>query len=93
MWTTSVLASIATIQIWTYSVHMNQLDSAASERVLRAMAEAGIRLEDLAPQIGMHKKTLLRRLAQGPWKLAELGTIATVIGCPVRDLMPTEEAA
>lgn len=72
---------------------MNQLDRLASERVLRAMNKAGVSREELAPQIGMHPKTLLRRIADGPWRLDELGLIATVIGCSPYDLMPIEEAA
>lgn len=57
------------------------------------MAEAGVSLEELAQEIGVHPKTLLRKLAQGPWKLAELGTIATALDCPPKTLMPTEAAA
>ncbi|WP_227979917.1 helix-turn-helix domain-containing protein [Nocardia spumae] len=72
---------------------MNQLDKAASESVLRAMAEAGISLEELAPLIGMHEKTLLKRLTQGPWRLVELWTIAQVIGCSPRSLVTGEVAA
>jgi hypothetical protein len=74
-------------------VYMEQLDRDASERVLRAMAQAGVDLDDLVAGTGIGRSTLMRRLTNGPWKLIELAKIAQVIGCPAMDLMPTKAAA
>jgi lambda repressor-like predicted transcriptional regulator len=72
---------------------MEQLDRLATERVLRAMAVAGVTLDEIIARTGMSRDVLMSRLAQGPWKLVELGKIAKAIGCPPEDLMPTEAAA
>lgn len=74
-------------------VYMEQLDRDASERVLRAMAQAGVDLDGLVAGTGISRKILVGRLADGPWKLIELAMIAKVIGCPASNLMPSEAAA
>ncbi len=72
---------------------MEQLDRLATARVLAAMAVAGVTLEQIVTSTGISRDVLVKRLAQGPWKLVELGKIAKAIGCPPEDLMPTTEAA
>lgn len=67
---------------------MEQLDKGATERVLRAMSEAGVDLDHLAAAIGMTNKTLLNRMSGGKWKLIELGLIADAVGCRMVDLVP-----
>ena len=72
---------------------MEQLDRLATERVLRAMAVAGVTLDEIIARTGMSRDVLMSRLAQGPWKLVELGKIAKAIGCPTDALIPDEAAA
>ncbi|MFE7799071.1 hypothetical protein [Nocardia sp. NPDC057440] len=67
---------------------MEQLDQAATEKVLRAMSVAGVDLDQLASEIKLTKTILLRRMSEGRWKLIELGLIAQAVGCRTSDLVP-----
>ena len=71
---------------------MEQLDRLATESVLRAMAEAGVDLDQVVSRSGMTKTMLLRRMAAGKWKVVELGKIAKAIGCPPENLLPKAAA-
>lgn len=74
-------------QIERNLLRMEQLDEAATQNILRAMSIAGVDLDGLATASGIHKATLLRRMASGPWKLQELGRIARALGCRTMDLV------
>lgn len=84
---------LSEFQSGTTVLRMEQLDRLATESVLRAMAEAGVTLEQIVARTGMSKDVLMSRLAQGPWKLVELGKIAKAIGCPPENLLPRKAAA
>ncbi|WP_141717358.1 XRE family transcriptional regulator [Nocardia altamirensis] len=70
---------------------MEQIDRLVSERVRRAMSEAGLCPEDLAARSGLAAADLRGLLAaHGSFTVHDLGRIAAVVDCHLVDLFPVE---
>jgi lambda repressor-like predicted transcriptional regulator len=72
---------------------MEQLDRAASAKILHLASAAGVSIDELAVEMGISQAVLVKRLTVGPWRLSDLAIIAKVIGCRTVDLVPDEAAA
>lgn len=68
--------------------HMDQIDRGAAENILREMAAADIDLDQLSQAVAISKRALLRKLAEGSFKIRDLGRIAAVLDCSPAALIP-----